>query len=256
MGTPVIVGAIPARYASERLPGKPLRLIAGKPMIQHVYERALAAPGLERVVVLTDDGRIAETVASFGGLVEMTPVDCASGTDRIAWSAREWTDADGVVNIQGDEPLVEPAAIDRIAHQLRDTNDQMVTLATGATAADLGNPNAVKVVCDAANFALYFSRARIPYSRRLEGAPVLRHIGLYGYRRETLLRLATLEPTPLERAESLEQLRALEHAIRIRVLLVDSAAPGVDTVEDLEAVEKMLLARTIHQPLLPPLRPR
>jgi len=240
MSTPVIVGAVPARFASERLPGKPLRLIAGKPMIQHVYERALAASGLDRVVVLTDDDRIAETVASFGGLVEMTPVDCASGTDRIAWSARDWTDADGVVNIQGDEPLVEPAAIDRVAHQLRDTGDQMVTLATGATAADFANPNAVKVVRDAAGFALYFSRSRIPYPRRLEGAPVLRHIGLYGYHRDTLLHLAALDPTPLERAESLEQLRALEHGVRIRVLLVDSAAPGVDTVEDLETVGKMM----------------
>ena len=235
-----IVGAIPARYASTRLPGKPLLPIAGRPMIEHVYERVARARGLDRVVVLTDDERIAQAVEAFGGAWEMTPAECASGTDRIAWAARKW-DAAAVVNVQGDEPLIEPEAVSALARHLAGhPGDPLVTLAAEALPDELDNPNAVKVVLSLAGYALYFSRSRIPY-RRQEGGPApLKHLGIYGYQREALLRLAGLTPTPLERSESLEQLRALEHGIPIRVLRVERGSPGVDTREDLERVERLL----------------
>ena len=243
MSVPETWAAIPARWGSTRLPGKPLLELAGKPMVQHVYERAASAPGIARAVVLTDDERIARAVARFGGACEMTPADCASGTDRIAHAARHWP-ADAVVNVQGDEPLIDPQAIGRLALHLREhPQDGMATLAVTAGASDLDNPNAVKVVLDRDGYALYFSRAAIPYPRHGDAAPALRHLGIYGYRRETLLALATLAPTPLERRESLEQLRALENGIRIRVLLVDEAAPGVDTAEDAAKVAQLLAGR-------------
>jgi 3-deoxy-manno-octulosonate cytidylyltransferase (CMP-KDO synthetase) len=161
-----IVGAIPARYASTRLPGKPLLPLAGRPMIEHVYERARRAPALERVVVLTDDPRIARAVEGFGGEVELTPAECRSGTDRIAWAARRWEGVAAVVNVQGDEPLIDPRALDTVARHLAEhPEDPMVTLATPAEPDEWEDPNAVKVVTDAAGYALYFSRSRIPFPR-------------------------------------------------------------------------------------------
>ncbi len=235
------MGAIPARYGSTRLPGKPLLPIAGRPMIEHVYTAVMRAKGLDRVVVLTDDERIARAVESFGGEWEMTPADCASGTDRIAWAARNWNAA-AVINIQGDEPLIDPDEVAKIAaHLAAHPGDPVVTLATPATAEEMANPNAVKVVLGRDGAALYFSRAPIPYPRGENGAAPLKHLGIYGYQREALLRLADLAPTPLERSESLEQLRALENGIPIRVLIAARGAVGVDTAEDLERVEKMLL---------------
>ncbi|MES1241122.1 MAG: 3-deoxy-manno-octulosonate cytidylyltransferase [Acidobacteriota bacterium] len=235
-----IIGAIPARYASTRLPGKPLLLIAGRPMIEHVYERASRARGLDRIVVLTDDERIARAVEGFGGEWEMTPAECASGTDRIAHAARRWNAA-AVVNIQGDEPLIDPEVVSRLAVHLADhPEDPVVTLAADAAPEEMGNPNAVKVVLDLAGYALYFSRSPIPFPRQEGGAAPLKHLGIYGYQREALLRLASLPQAPLERSESLEQLRALENGLRIRVLLAGSASPGVDTREDLERVERLL----------------
>ena len=235
-----IVGAIPARYASTRLPGKPLLPIAGRPMIEHVYERVARARGLDRVVVLTDDERIARAVEAFGGSWEMTPAECASGTDRIAHAARKWNAA-AVVNIQGDEPLIDPEAVSRIAEHLAGhPDDPVVTLAAEAHPEEMGNPNAVKVVLDLAGYALYFSRSDIPYPRQEGGAAPLKHLGIYGYQREALLRLASLPQTPLERSESLEQLRALENGLRIRVLRTAVTSPGVDTREDLERVERLL----------------
>jgi 3-deoxy-manno-octulosonate cytidylyltransferase (CMP-KDO synthetase) len=235
-----VVAAIPARYASTRLPGKPLLMLAGKPMVQHVYERAARAKGISRVVVLTDDARIAQAVAFFGGEHEMTPEECASGTDRIAWAARGW-DAEAIVNVQGDEPLIDPSAISRLAlHLSEHPEDGMATLAAPAAEGDLDDPHVVKVVLDRDGYALYFSRAPIPFPRHPGGAAPLRHLGIYGYRRETLLRLAALPPSPLERSESLEQLRALENGIRLRVLVVESAAPGVDTAEDAARVGQLL----------------
>lgn len=240
------MGAIPARFASVRLPGKPLLPLLGKPMIEHVYRRARAAEGLARVVVLTDDERIAAAVTEFGGEVELTPADLRSGTDRIAWAAHRWN-AGAVVNIQGDEPLIDPEVVGQLArHLAHHPGDPMVTLATPARDHERADPNAVKVVVDGRGYALYFSRSEIPF-RRTGGpagggtaVPTLKHLGLYGYQRETLLRLAALPSTPLEEAESLEQLRALEHGIPIRVLLTDRGSPGVDTAEDLARVERIL----------------
>ena len=223
-----IVGAIPARYGSTRLPGKVLRPLAGRPMLQHVYERAQQAKGLSAVIVLTDDERVAAAVTAFGGTVEMTPTSCASGTDRIAHAAAGWTAA-AVVNIQGDEPLIEPAAISQLAAHLAAHPEQpLVTLAAPAAAADRANPNVVKVVTDRSGRALYFSRAGIPFVRDAGAtAPAWRHIGIYGYQRAALLELAALAPTALEAAESLEQLRALENGIPIQVPARGRAAgPG------------------------------
>jgi 3-deoxy-manno-octulosonate cytidylyltransferase (CMP-KDO synthetase) len=235
-----IVGAIPARYGSSRLPGKPLLPIAGRPMIEHVYGRVARARGLDRVVVLTDDERIARAVEAFGGEWEMTPADCASGTDRIAWAARQWHAA-AVVNVQGDEPLIDPEVVSRVAeHLMTHPDDPVVTLAAPLDPAERDNPNAVKVVLSLAGYALYFSRSPIPFEQQEGGARPLKHLGLYGYRSEALERLASLPPTPLERSESLEQLRALENGIPIRVLRVETASPGVDTREDLERVERLL----------------
>lgn len=212
-------------------------------MIEHVYTRVARARGLERVVVLTDDERIARAVESFGGNCEMTPADCASGTDRIAWAARRW-DAAAVINIQGDEPLIDPEEISAVAeHLAAHPEDPVVTLATPAAPEDLGNPSAVKVVLARDGAALYFSRAPIPYPRHEGGFAPLKHLGIYGYQREALLRLAALPPSPLERSESLEQLRALENGMGIRVLIVDRASIGVDTAEDLERVERILTER-------------
>jgi 3-deoxy-manno-octulosonate cytidylyltransferase (CMP-KDO synthetase) len=209
-------------------------------MIEHVYERVARARGLDRVVVLTDDERIARAVEAFGGVWEMTPEDCASGTDRIAFAARRW-DAAAVVNVQGDEPLIDPEGISALAqHLAAHPGDPLVTLAADARPEELDNPNAVKVVLSLAGYALYFSRSRIPYPRQEGGFPPLKHLGIYGYQRDALLRLAGLTPTPLERSESLEQLRALENGIPIRVLRVERGSPGVDTREDLERVERLL----------------
>lgn len=187
-------------------------------------------------------------VSGFGGSVQMTPVECASGTDRIATAAAEW-DENAVINIQGDEPLIDPAAIDIVARHLKTKPaDPIVTLAAPAASADRENPNVVKVVTDLDGWALYFSRAPIPYLRQGSSAPLLRHIGIYGYQRDALLAVASLPPSPLESCESLEQLRALENSIAIRVIQTECAWPGVDTIEDLEHVE-LLLQTTLRAEL-------
>jgi 3-deoxy-manno-octulosonate cytidylyltransferase (CMP-KDO synthetase) len=238
-----VVGLIPARYASKRFPGKALAALGGKPLIQHVVERAGQTRSLSEVVVATDDLRIAEAVRGFGGKVQMTAATHPSGTDRIAEVARDLA-CDLVVNIQGDEPLIAPAEIDAaVAPLLADPSIPMGTLACPLPLEQAADPNAVKVVVGAHGFALYFSRAPIPYLRDGHGggaSPYLLHIGLYVYRREVLLRLASLPPTPLEERERLEQLRALEHGIPIRVVMTDHASIGVDTPEDLERVRRMM----------------
>ena len=193
---------------------------------------------------MTDDDRIAQAVRGFGGECELTPETCVSGTDRIAYAARHW-DAAAIVNIQGDEPLIDPDAVAAIAtHLVQHPDDEMVTLAAPISPADFADPNVVKVVCDRHGRALYFSRSPIPYPRRRDAAGPLQHVGIYGYRKDSLLKLASLEPTPLERSESLEQLRALENGIRIRVLEVESSEPGVDTPEDLARAEALLQKTT------------
>lgn len=240
---PRVVAAIPVRYGSTRLPGKALKLISGMPMIERVYRRAELVPGLAGVIVLTDDNRIANVVRDFGGNVEMTPTDCASGTDRIAFAARSWH-ADAVLNVQGDEPLIDPGSLGTIVrHLVQNPQDPVATLACPAEGDDLGTPDAVKVVTDLNGYALYFSRAPIPYPRNPGMAPVWRHVGVYGYQRQALLEIAQHEPTPLEQAESLEQLRMLESGFSIKVLPVEHAWPGVDTMDDLLKVEELLRER-------------
>ena len=209
-------------------------------MVEHVYRRAARAKGLDRVVVLTDDERIVRAVEFFGGEVEMTPTECASGTDRIAWAARNW-DCAAVINIQGDEPLIDPDGIGRIASHLRShPDDPIVTLAADALEGDLDSPSVVKVVLDCDGYALYFSRAPIPFPRHPGGALPLRHLGIYGYQRAALLKLAELPQTPLEKSESLEQLRALENRMTIRVLTGARPSWGVDTPEDAAEVDARL----------------
>jgi 3-deoxy-manno-octulosonate cytidylyltransferase (CMP-KDO synthetase) len=235
-----VVAAIPARYGSTRLPAKPLVSLAGRPMIEHVWRRATSARGLARTVVLTDDERIADVVRGFGGEVEMTPAECASGTDRIAWAARRW-DCEAVINVQGDEPLIDPDGISRLAaHLAAHPGEALATLAADGEPDDLDNPNVVKVVLDREGFGLYFSRAPIPFPRNPGGARPLRHLGIYGYRRDALLAVAALPPSPLERSESLEQLRWLENGWRIRVLTGARSSFGVDTSEDAARVADLI----------------
>lgn len=248
MGVTVV---IPARYASTRFPGKPLADLCGKPMIQWVYERSALCKSVDRVIVATDDDRIACAVASFGGEVIMTRADHATGTDRLAEVAAGLDD-ELIVNVQGDEPLIDPAMIQAaVKPLLADSTIPMGTLKTPLTSIEeYLNPNVVKVVTDRLGFALYFSRAPIPYPRDFNNCLELRwhelatakHIGLYVYRREFLLQYPRLQATPLEIQESLEQLRALEHGYRIRVAETDLVGQGVDTPEDLERVKKVLVS--------------
>ena len=231
---------IPARYASTRLPGKPLREIAGKPMIVRVYERALQAHLVQDVVVATDDERIRAAVEEHGGRAVMTRADHATGTDRLAEVATRMTDYDLIINVQGDEPLIEPSVIDALVEPfLADDRLAMATAKTEITdEEEQENPNNVKVITDKSGNALYFSRARIPYAR-VPGAKVYKHIGIYAYRRDFLLAYARMAQTPLELSESLEQLRALENGYRIRVVETDAVFIGVDTEEDLAAVNEV-----------------
>ena len=243
-----IVAVIPARFASTRLPGKALADIAGKPMIEHVYRRVTASPVVSRVIVATDDPRIARVVRNFGGEAQLTRDDHPSGTDRLAEVAHG-LDCDVVINVQGDEPLIDPRSITQLVAPLTDKGIVMTTLCKKIeTAEEFTNPNVVKVVLDRAGFAIYFSRAPIPYLRDPRGgfAPRHRHIGIYAYRRSALLVLAGLEPTPLERTEMLEQLRALEHGIRIRAVETTYDSIGVDTPDDLDHVRRLFTATTAH----------
>ncbi|MDQ6960933.1 MAG: 3-deoxy-manno-octulosonate cytidylyltransferase [Mariprofundaceae bacterium] len=234
-----IIVAIPARYESTRFPGKPLALLAGKPMIQHVVDRALAAE-VGEVVVCTDDVRIAQAVD--GAVVCMTSPDHQSGSDRISEMIEEY-DCDLVINVQGDEPLIQAKAIRQVVQPLFQNDEiAMATLAHPIhRQEELDNPNVVKVVCDAQGNALYFSRAAIPYPRtRISSA--LRHIGLYAYRRDFLLSYAKLSSCAAEEAEQLEQLRVLYHGYKIAVSVGDFACQGVDTPQDLLVAEAALLA--------------
>ncbi|MFQ5411361.1 MAG: 3-deoxy-manno-octulosonate cytidylyltransferase [Phycisphaerae bacterium] len=244
------VAIIPARFASTRFPGKPLARETGKYLIQHVHEKVRSARSIDDVIIATDDERILEAVHSFGGRAAMTRPDHPSGTDRIAEVARR-LDADLIVNVQGDEPEIDPAHLDRLVDALADPADlSLATLACPfSRQADPTDPNAVKVVLDHQGRALFFSRALIPYPRASAGHPVapehwLLHIGVYAYRRETLLELAALPPTPLEQSERLEQLRALEHGYSIAVVLVEFAAIGIDTPADYAAFVARMNART------------
>jgi 3-deoxy-manno-octulosonate cytidylyltransferase (CMP-KDO synthetase) len=237
------LGIIPARFASTRFPGKPLVDLCGKPMIQRVWERAAKARSLDALLVATDDRRIFAAVQAFGGEAVMTPASCASGTDRIALAARG-RGASIAVNIQGDEPLLDPACIDQAVGLLKqDKQASMATLCHPLAPAERGNPNAVKVVLDQAGRALYFSRSPIPFRRDPQAAVREgKHIGLYAYRSTFLQTFARLAPTPLEKAEGLEQLRALENGYKIAVGWTGRPTQAVDSPSDALRVRKLILA--------------
>src|SRR5664279_1650718 len=240
-----VLGVIPARWASTRFPGKPLHLIAGKPLLQHVWEVSRRAKKLDQLIIATDDFRIAEAAFNWGAEVAMTSANCASGTDRAAEVAAKENQFAHIVNIQGDEPLVEPKLVDRLVRELqRDRQLEMVTAAHPfADAREAESPHQVKVVVNQKGEALYFSRAAIPFARDAGSPPpYLRHQGIYGYTRDLLLRFVRWKASPLERAESLEQLRALENGVRIKVVMTGGGSPGVDTPEDARMIERLLVS--------------
>jgi 3-deoxy-manno-octulosonate cytidylyltransferase (CMP-KDO synthetase) len=235
-----ILAVIPARYASQRFPGKPLVNISGRPMVQWVYEAAKSCKSFDQVIVATEDERIVEVVKSFGGRVELTSSEHPSGTDRVAEVADRHPEAHVVVNVQGDQPFVTGTML----HQLvapylagQAPSPEMTTLACPLCEEDYHDSNAVKVICDLNQRALYFSRAPIPYYRHQGPAPVFHHLGLYAFRRDFLTRYASLEPTPLEFCEGLEQLRVLEHGYSIVVCQTETKVLEINTPEDLESAQ-------------------
>lgn len=238
------VVVIPARYGSSRFPGKPLVPLKGRPLLQHTFERARGSRLAREVLIATDDERIQLAAEGFGARVIMTGKGHVSGTDRVAEAAGK-IDADIFVNLQGDEPLIRPAMIDDVIMLLEEPGADISTLASriifGEHPEDYTDPNVVKTVFDKKGFALYFSRSPIPHGRGgKEPGAAYKHLGIYGYKKEALLRLAGLPPTPLEESEGLEQLRALEHGMRIRVKETGFDTIGVDTPQDLEKVERWL----------------
>lgn len=240
---PEVAAIIPARWASTRFPGKPLVKLRGKPLVQHVWERARRAKLVDRVIVATDDMRIAEAAFDFGADVALTSPKHPTGTDRLAEVAKKLKSAPIILNVQGDEPDIAPSTIDRLAQALQDDPALgMVTAANPITdRSDIGNPNVVKVVADLAGRALYFSRSTIPHDRDGDGGiKYLRHQGIYGYRRKVLLDFVKWKPTPLEKAEKLEQLRALEHGVSIGVIVVKKGSVGVDVPADLAKAARAL----------------
>ncbi|MBA3962906.1 MAG: 3-deoxy-manno-octulosonate cytidylyltransferase [Chthoniobacterales bacterium] len=245
------VGLIPARWGSTRFPGKPLHIIAGKPLLQHVWERCRCAKTLAAVIIATDDMRIAEAAFSWGAEVSLTSPKHRSGTDRIAEIARKMRGVSHVLNIQGDEPLVDPTLLDRLVRQMQNRPEiEMITAAHPfENPADAQSPHQVKAVFDRHGHALYFSRSPIPFARG--SANYFRHQGIYGYRRETLLRFVRWQPSPLERAEALEQLRALENGVKIHVVVTRSGSPGVDTPADARALELQLASPSRSRPRHP-----
>jgi len=235
-------GIIPARWGSTRFQGKPLYLIAGKPLLLHVWERCQRTTKLDSVIIATDDMRIANAAFRWGAEIALTSRRHQSGTDRIAEVARKAKQFTFIINIQGDEPLVDPRLIDKLVEKLeRNPKIDIVTVAHPFDdPAEASSPHQVKVVADLAGRALYFSRAAIPFPRDLSRIKYLRHQGIYGFRREMLLQFVKWKPTPLERAESLEQLRALENGVSVHVLVTKHGSPGVDTPEDAVALEQKL----------------
>src|SRR6266566_6927583 len=237
-----VLGVIPARWASTRFPGKPLHLVAGKPLLQHVLERCREAKNLNSLIIATDDMRIATFAFEWGAEVALTSPRHRSGTDRVAEVAKKATKFDYIISIQGDEPLVDPHLIDKLVEKLH--SDRKIDIVTAAhsfeNSADASSPHQVKVVVDASGRALYFSRAAIPFPRNSSNIRYLRHQGIYGFRRDALLQFVKWKRGPLERAESLEQLRALENGVNVHVLLTKHGSPGVDKPADAEALERKL----------------
>lgn len=239
-----VVGIIPARWGSTRFPGKALHGIAGKPLIRHVWERCVEADCFDQIVIATDDMRIAEVGFNFGAEVAVTRADHPSGTDRIAEVARKLKRATIIVNVQGDEPLVEPALLERITRKLKENpNLPIVTAATPISLEESLSEHNVKVVFDHKGDALYFSRSCIPFRRGMSHLKTYKHLGIYGYRRKALLDFVKMSPGALEQAEQLEQLRALENGLKIRVVVSEINSVGVDTPEDATEVERLILSR-------------
>lgn len=240
------IAVIPARYSSSRFPGKPLAVLAGKPVIQRVYEQVTKV--LSEAWVATDDERIYNTVSDFGGKAVMTRQDHKSGTDRIEEAVEKIkTDADVIVNIQGDEPFIQPSQIETVCKQFDNPSTQIATIGKPFTSMEaVENPNSPKIVSDVNGFALYFSRSVIPYVRGVEEKewlshfPFLKHLGIYAYRREVLREITRLPQSPLEKAESLEQLRWLQNGYRIRVGITNVETVGIDTPDDLRRAEEFL----------------
>ncbi len=240
----LVTAVIPARFASTRFPGKPLAMIGGKPMIQWVYEAARAARSIDRVLIATDDDRIAAAAEGFGAPLARTAAELRNGTERVAAVMRASAEpGDLWLNIQGDEPLLVGDDLDAVVAALHGSDAAAATLAVPLAEDQVEDPNCVKVVRDVRGDALYFSRSPIPYARNAGHVAPLLHIGVYALRRDTLERYAQREPTPLERAESLEQLRLLEHGERMAVVVRDSQLVGVDTPEDLPAAAEVLARR-------------
>ena len=237
------LGIIPARWSSTRFPGKPLHRIADKPLLQHVWQRCQTAKNLDRLIVATDDMRIAEAAFKWGAEVALTSPRHRSGTDRVAEVARRAKAFSFVLNIQGDEPLLDPRLIDAVVEKLR--SGVKIDIVTAAhpfqNPSEAESPHQNKVVIDRHNCALYFSRSVIPYSAKPSRVRYLRHQGIYGFRRDVLLQFVKWKPSPLERAESLEQLRALENGVKVHVLVTKHGSPGVDTPADAKSLEQKLV---------------
>ena len=246
MQEPKILGIIPARWGSTRFPGKPLHNIAGKPLIQHVWERAKESKFLEKVIIATDDSRIKEAAENFEAIVTMTSNTHLSGTDRIAEAMKEESNCTHVLNIQGDEPLIDCSLIDQLCEKLSKNSDIcMITAAISIkNDLDLANPNIVKTIIDKHNNAIYFSRSLIPYqTSENPAAPCFRHKGIYGYTKDFLLKFVRWDPSPLELTESLEQLRAIENGEKIHVVITEDDSIGVDTPEQALIVENQILRK-------------
>ena len=243
MGKTAII--IPARYGSSRLEGKPLLKVAGKSVIQWVYEKAKASKYADMIIVATDDERIYNEVKSFGGEVEMTSVDHKCGSDRIMEVVSRHPEIAYICNLQGDEPLIKPESIDEVIKNFKEDEQADISTLIRVLTDDeeINNPNLVKCVIDKNNFALYFSRSKIPFERNTGIAKFYGHLGIYGYKRAALEAMTTLEQTPLEKTESLEQLRALENGMKIKTSIVDFVPVGIDTREDLEKFKQIIEAQ-------------
>ncbi|MBP3924557.1 3-deoxy-manno-octulosonate cytidylyltransferase [bacterium] len=240
MGKTAII--IPARYGSSRLEGKPLLKVLDKPVIQWVYEKAQMAKLADMIIVATDDERIFDCVKSFGGNVEMTSVNHKCGSDRIREVVERHPEIDFIVNLQGDEPLIEPESIDAVARNVQ--MDEMADISTLIrrleAEEEINNPNLVKCVIDKNGFALYFSRSKIPYERNINEYDFYGHLGIYGYKRDALIKMTSMPQTPLEKTESLEQLRALENGMKIKTSVVNFVPVGIDTKDDLEKFREIV----------------
>lgn len=233
---------IPARYGSSRLEGKPLLKVCEKPVIQWVYEKAQQAKLADMIIVATDDERIFNAVKAFGGEVEMTSVNHKCGSDRIREVAERHPEIAYIVNLQGDEPLIKPESIDAVARNVQedDKADISTLIRVLTDEEEINNPNLVKCVLDNNGYALYFSRSKIPYERNKNVATFYGHLGIYGYKRDALMKMTSLPQTPLEKTESLEQLRAIENGMKIKTSVVDFVPVGIDTAEDLEKFKQIV----------------